>query len=105
MGFLSGLWSAITGRNREQEQDLYANYDKVDTVVEELNGIATTTVMSASDEVCAAMRAINEVKGMEQFVGTISVSNFETAFDTISDTIKNIALQVQDKADSIKRYE
>ena len=105
MGLLSGLWSAITGRNREQESDLYANYQMVDTVVEELNSIATTKVMNASDEVCAAMKAINNVKGMEQFVGTISVSNFETAFDTISDTIKGIATQLQGKAEDIKRYE
>ena len=90
MGVLKGLWSKLTGRNREQESDLYANYDKVDTVVNEINSIATTKVMNASDEVCAAMKAINNVNGMEKYVGTIKVSNFETAFDGISDTIKSI---------------
>ena len=105
MGVLKGLWSKLTGRNREQESDLYANYDKVDTVVNEINSIATTKVMNASDEVCAAMKAINNVNGMEKYVGTIKVSNFETAFDGISDTIKSIAIQLQEKAESIKRYE
>ena len=99
------LWSALTGRNREQESDLYANYDKVDTVVDELNTIATKNVMSVRDEVCKSMEAINGVKGMEQYVGTINVSNFETAFDSVAETIKEIATTIQSKAEAIKTYE
>ena len=100
MGFMSWL----TGRD-EKESDVYANYSKVDTVVDEINTIATTTVMNASDEVCEALQKINEVNGMEKYVGTIRVANFETAFDAISDTIKGLATQLQEKAEAIKTYE
>ena len=102
---LSKIRTFFTGRNREQESDLYANYDKIDTVIDEINTIATIKVMNASDEICAAMRDINKVNGMEKYVGSINVSNFETAFDSISESIKSIALQIQSKAESIKRYE
>ena len=40
-GALSKIRTFFTGRNREQESDLYANYDKIDTVIEEINSIAT----------------------------------------------------------------
>lgn len=45
MGFLSWL----TGRS-EKESDVYANYDKVDSVVQEINSIGTNQVETARTE-------------------------------------------------------
>ena len=41
---LSKIRTFFTGRNREQESDLYANYDKIDIVIDEINTIATIQV-------------------------------------------------------------
>ena len=39
---LSKIRTFFTGRNRDQESDLYANYDKIDTVIDEINILEAT---------------------------------------------------------------
>ena len=56
MGFMSWL----TGRD-EKESDVYANYDKVSTVVNEITTIGTTKVSNAQTEVNAAIKKLNSV--------------------------------------------
>ena len=100
MGFLSWL----TGRD-EKESDVYANYDKVSTVVDEINTIGTTKVSNAQTEVNAAIQTLNNVKGLNEYVGEIPTGSFDGAFTSITETIKQIGTQIQNKADNIKEYE
>ena len=100
MGFVSWL----TGRD-EKESDVFANYDKVSDVVSEITTIATTKVSNAKTEFNSAIQALNSVKGMEDYIGTIPQGSYDEFFVSVSDTIKFIGEQINQKADDIKTYE
>ena len=100
MGFLSWL----TGRD-EKESDVYANYDKVDSVVQEINSIGTNQVETARTEINAAITALNNVNGVAQYVGQVNAGGYDSVFESIASSISQIGEQLQNKANSIKEYE
>ena len=100
MGFLSWL----TGRD-EKESDVYANYDKVDSVVQKLNSIGTNQVETARTEIKAAITELNNVNGVAQYVGQVNAGGYDSVFESIASSISQIGEQLQNKADSIKEYE
>ena len=100
MGFLSWL----TGRD-EKEQDVYANYERVDDLVANLKKVSTDNVTAANDAVKAAVTELNNVNGMAQFVGQVSADCFAPTFERVASTIDQIGTLVQQKADNIKTYE
>ena len=100
MGFLSWL----TGRD-EKESDVYANYDKVDSVVQEINSIGTNQVETARTEINAAITELNNVNGVAQYVGQVNAGGYDSVFESIASSISQIGEQLQNKADSIKEYE
>ena len=99
-----GFWSWLTGRD-EKQQDVYANYERVDDLVTNLKKVSTTEVSAASDAVQAAVTELNNVNGMAQFVGQVSADCFVPTFERVAQTIDQIGTMVQQKADNIKTYE
>jgi len=100
MGFLSWL----TGRD-EKESDVYANFDKVDTVVSSIKSISTNEVASAKDAVHEAINALNNVNGLSTYVGSVDTGAFDGVFESIATSITQIGDQLQNKANDIKEYE
>lgn len=100
MGFMSWL----TGRD-EKESDVYANFEKVEEVVSGIKKISSNEVETAQEAVNNAIKDLNNVNGLAQFVGTVDVNGFNTVFESIATTISQIGEQIQVKADDIKAYE
>lgn len=100
MGFMSWL----TGRD-EKESDVYANYDKVESVVSNIKNISSNQVESARDAVHAAVNDLNNVNGLAQFVGSVDAGAFDGVFESIASAIVQVGEQVQNKANDIKTYE
>lgn len=100
MGFMSWL----TGRD-EKESDVYANYDKVESVVSNIKNISSNQVESARDAVHAAVNDLNNVNGLAQFVGSVDAGAFDGIFESIASAIVQVGEQVQNKANDIKTYE
>ena len=100
MGFVSWL----TGRD-EKEADVYANFEKVDLVVSEIQKIRTGEIEEARAVVNEAIKKLNNVNGLSQYVGSIDFAAFDALFDNISTAIEDISKQIQNKANDIKEYE
>ena len=94
----------ITGRD-PKESDVYANYDKVETVSNKIRDISKNQVLTAQESIYAAFNQLNSVKGLAEYVGTIEVGNYDTVFTSIGSTIEDIAAQLDGKAEDIKKYE
>ena len=100
MGFMSWL----TGRD-EKQSDVYANFEKVDTVVENIKSVGKNEVETARDAVHEAMNKLNNVNGLAEYVGTVNIGDFDGVFDGIASGIEEIGNQIQAKANDIKTYE
>lgn len=100
MGFIE--W--ITGRD-EKESDVYANFDRVETVVDNIKNIATQRIDNAKIEVDNAISNLNNVNGLAQYVGQVSPNVYDAIFEEISKTISTIGDQLTIKANDIKAYE
>lgn len=100
MGFMSWL----TGRD-EKQSDVYANFEKVDTVVENIKSVGKNEVETARDAVHEAMNKLNNVNGLAEYVGTVNIGDFDDVFDGIASGIEEIGNQIQAKANDIKTYE
>jgi len=92
-----------TGRS-EKEADVYANFEKVDTVVTNIKNIKTKQVIDAQEAVQSAINDLNNVNGVAKHVGTISVNSFDECFEGIGTIVEDIANQLQQKAEDIKIY-
>ena len=101
---IMGFWSWLTGRD-PKESDLYANYEKVGEVTDLLKQISTTQVESARSAIYEALNQLNSVNGLTTYVGSVEPGNFEGVFTGIGDTIANIGSSINEKAESIKKYE
>lgn len=100
MGFLSWL----TGRD-PKEADVYANFERVDELVTNLKKVATENVAQANDAVRAAVIELNQVKGMEQYVGQLEPDCFTPTFEKVATAIDQLGTMTRQKADNIKEYE
>ena len=98
------FWSWLTGRDDIKEKSVVANFPLVEQVSTEIKTIGTTGVGNAQDAIYAALDALNSVKGME-YVGSITVSNYDSVFSSITDMINGVAEQLEGKADDIKTYQ
>lgn len=93
---------------REHDHDVLENEEQVAEVIESLNKIATKGVSTAYGEIEAAVTALNNVKGLSEYVGTVNVSEIESIFTGeggITESIKALATAMQKSADSIKEYD
>ena len=100
MGFMSWL----TGRD-EKESDVYANYDKVESVVSNIKSISSNQVEAARDAVNNALNQLNNVNGLAQYVGSVDAGAFNGVFESIASAIVQVGDQVKSKANDIKTYE
>lgn len=98
----AGEW--LTGRDASQHE-LYLNYEQVDVVLNEINSIAGNLMGSAADEFYEAIRKLNNVNGVEKYVGTVDISKYSGVFDTLSQNITTIGSVINEKAEAIKKYE
>jgi len=93
---------------REHDHDVLENEELVTEVIDNLNTIATKGVSTAYGEIEAAVTALNNVKGLSEYVGTVNVSEIESIFTGeggITESIKALATAMQQSADSIKEYD
>lgn len=97
-----GSW--VTGRS-PKESDVYANYDKVTEVTDTIRKIATVKVGEAQDAVYAALKNLNNVNGLDKYVGAVDISAYDSLFYSITETINDLANKMQNKAEDIKEYE
>ncbi len=102
--WLKGAWEWVTGRS-DQDKAVYANYDKVADVTDNIRTIAKKTVGDAQDEIYTAFNSLNAVNGFQDYVGTVNVSKYDTVFEAISQTIEGVADAIDGKAEAIKDYE
>ncbi len=100
MGFMEWL----TGHDSKKESELMADFSKVATVVSTIEDIATTKVQGSLDAFTEAVNQFNAVNGVEEYIGAISIGDYEPLFDEIGSTIGGIATQIQSKADAIETY-
>ncbi len=98
------FWSWLTGRDDIKEKSVVANFQLVEDVTTELKTIGQTGVGNAQDAVYAALDALNNVKGME-YVGSITVSNYDSVFSSVTEMINGVADQLEGKANDIKTYQ
>ena len=97
------FWSWLTGHS-DKESDVYANFDKVDTLVQQFGTVSTTSVETAKENINAALEKLNSVNGLADYVGTIQAGSYDPMFQSISDSIKSLGDQLNGKAESIKIY-
>ena len=100
MGF--GEW--LTGRSAK-EADLYANFSKVEEVVNNIKKINSIEVAEAKDSMHSALTELNNINGIAQFVGEFPVSAFDEYYDAVGAAVVTIGDQIQTKAEAIKEYE
>lgn len=96
--------SWLTGRD-EKESDVYANYDKVESVVSNIKSISSNQVEAARDAVNNALNQLNNVNGLAQYVGSVDAGAFNGVFESIASAIVQVGDQVKSKANDIKTYE
>lgn len=94
----------LTGRD-PKESDLYADYGRVEQVTSAIREIARMRVTTAQENVYAAFDSLNQINGLEKYIGTIDYSGFHEMFDAVGKTIDGIASDINDKAEEIKKYE
>lgn len=93
---------------REHDHDVLENEELVTEVINNLNTIATSGVSAAYDKIKEAVTALNNVKGLSEYVGTVSESQLESIFSGeggVVESIKALATAMQQSADSIKEYD
>lgn len=98
-----GLLGFLTGRD-EKEADVYANYDKVSSVVESINSIANdmNTSISVIEE---AVNEVNSVPGVGEYIPPVEASAITSVLDAVHEQIVSIGSSITSKADDIKTYE
>ena len=98
-----GLLDFFTGHNAK-EADVYAHFDKVSTVVDSLNEVATTDVSNAETEILSAIERYNRINGVGSYLPPIDTSICTGATDYARSQITSLVQQMEDKADAIKTY-
>ena len=90
---------------RKYDHDVLENEELVAEVIDNLNTIATKGVSDAQTEVETAITALNNVKGMSEYVGTVSMSEIGTIFTEMTTSVQALGTAMQQSADSIKEYD
>ena len=99
---ITGFW---TGHNMLSEQNVTTNIDKANLVMETLKYTHNTIVENAREEVRKAMRELNNVSGLNEYViNSLDVNYFDSAFDSINEGIEYIATQLRTNVDNILSY-
>lgn len=93
----------ITGR--KYDHDVLENEEQVAEVIDNLNTIATKGVSDAQDGVNEAITALNNVKGLSEYVGTINTAEIGAIFTEITTSVQALGTAMQQSADSIKEYD
>ena len=99
MGVLEDFASWFTGRS-----GLYEDTDKVQSAIDNLEKIKTSTVEDGKETVQAAIDKLNSVKGFYQYVGSLNRSAFDPLFDVASETIDGLVGQINAKVADIEEY-
>ena len=99
-----GIIEFFTGRD-PKSADVYANFDRVADLTERISNISKNDVDDAKMAIQEAVRAINNVNGFQQYVGTIPESQFDSTLDTVATAINEVGKAVTKAADDIKAYE
>ncbi len=92
-----------TGRSKKQS-DLYLNEENVKIVKEDLEYIKNKVIQEERLNCQEALRALNQVKGME-YVANIQEDSFNEIYDNIESAVEAIIQQVDAKVADIKAYD
>ncbi len=104
MSFLDGVYEFFTGRD-PKAADVYADFDRVADLTDRISKISKNDVDDAKMAIQEAVRAINNVNGFQQYVGTIPETQFDSTLDTVATAISEVGKAVTKAADDIKAYE
>ena len=101
---MGAIWDWLTGRS-EKEHDVYANFDVVKQVITDLEGIASKTVDASQTAFNESISKLNSVNGLNEYVGTVDASAYDSLFDELSKNILSISETLESNANDIKDYE
>lgn len=104
MSFLDGVYEFFTGRD-PKAADVYADFDRVADLTDKISKISKNDVDDAKMAIQEAVRAINNVNGFQQYVGTIPETQFDSTLDTVATAISEVGKSITKAADDIKAYE
>jgi len=103
-----GMWNDfvgwLTGRDVEAENAIHENRDAVDSAVEKLKNVSTTTLSEGKTNVQEALKALNNVNGFNDYVTTIDPSNYDPLFDSLIGTVDAIKDKMTGAAEDIETY-
>jgi len=101
-----GLGEWLTGRS-SAEHDLATDRGLVDKFYEEVNRVCGNdgAVALARQNVCAAIQELNNVNGLNQYVGTVDAERYGSLFDSIAQAIVSLNDAVQAKVEEIYEYD
>ena len=95
-----GFKSWLTGRN-----DLYADHDKIESVIEQLQTVKTHDLKSAKNEIGEAIQALNACTGFQQYVcNTLKPDSFDEVIDASGEAIDTLVANIEGKVEDIKAY-
>lgn len=94
----------LTGHDKEKEQSVYKNEEKVKAVVDNLKTISDKETESAKEKIYSALNAIADGTGFSDYVYEIHPEGYDEVFESISSTILQAAEMINSKADAIKKY-
>ena len=102
---MAKIWEAEwwTGRSKKQS-DLYLKEENVKIVKEDLEYIKNKVIQEERLNCQEALRALNQVKGME-YVANIQEDSFNEIYDNIESAVEAIIQQVDAKVADIKAYD
>ncbi len=98
------IFSFFTGRDAK-EADVFADFNKIDTVVSEIQDISKTEVVDAKNAIHEALEELNNVNGLSTLVGfSVNIGAFDDVYDNVASSISEIANQLESKAKDVKDY-
>lgn len=104
-----GMWNDfvgwLTGRDMEAESAIHENPDAVDSAVDKLTQVSTTTLGDGKTAVQEALKNLNNVTGFNDYVTTIDPSAYDSLFDSLTGTVDAISGKMTGAVDDIEAYQ
>ncbi|MBQ6497429.1 MAG: hypothetical protein IJI58_01790 [Bacilli bacterium] len=95
-----GFKSWLTGRS-----EIYADEDKVNGLVTEIEAVRTGDLEKVRDDIASAVRDLNACTGFQEYVSnSLSADSFDTIVDAAGDTIDKLVSVINGNMEDIKAY-
>ena len=98
------MGSNITGR--EHDQDVLNNTEDYERILADIDAsVAACDLNGSCQDIKAKVNEINNVTGVKEYIGEISLSNVEDLFSTIGDSISSLKEYLVNNYNDIKAYD